>query len=401
MEKKYLYFQPEYVSKFKCDGAKCNARCCKDWVIFIDKASYEKYPAEVQEKIKFNSERKSHFMVLDEKRFCPMLTENNLCCLQRDYGEDFLSTTCATYPRYTFDFGNFFERSLTLSCPVAAEMILFEKEPMKFEFAEVPKKIHDNGGRINSIKIKVAEGLAESMVETQIAMISILQERTLTIDQRLIVLGFFLDKLQEIYLGEFTGENFYRLIATYESKEFLREQVPRMLRIFSFDSKKFIGQMLKLFENSYGKINLSSQREFIDNVADVLEIKPDENNFISGSKIAANYERLADARKKFLEEYSTFLENLLINELFMNCYPWRYEKNLIKNYGVFVINYKIFELILFSATQKNFTSKEDLLNLVDIISTQNDHANYFTSKILEQLKDVDDIFPLMESLLEP
>lgn len=79
MEKKYLHFQPEYVGKFKCDGAKCNARCCKNWEISIDEDSYKKYPPEVAEHIKFNSESKTYVMELDEKRSCPMLTENNLC----------------------------------------------------------------------------------------------------------------------------------------------------------------------------------------------------------------------------------------------------------------------------------------------------------------------------------
>ena len=81
MEKKYLYFQPEYVGKFKCDSSKCNARCCKDWAIDIDEASYKKYPPEIAEHIKFNSERKLYIMELDKKNFCPMLIENNLCRL--------------------------------------------------------------------------------------------------------------------------------------------------------------------------------------------------------------------------------------------------------------------------------------------------------------------------------
>ena len=126
MDKKYLYFQPEYVGKFKCDGSKCDARCCKDWSIFIDEATYKKYPPEVTKHIEFNSERKTYVVKLNEKFFCPMLTENNLCSLQLKYGEDFLCSTCATYPRYTRDFEKFFERSLTLTCPVAAEMILFQ-----------------------------------------------------------------------------------------------------------------------------------------------------------------------------------------------------------------------------------------------------------------------------------
>ena len=37
MEKKYLYFQPEYVGKFKCDSSKCNNNCCeRNWEIDID-----------------------------------------------------------------------------------------------------------------------------------------------------------------------------------------------------------------------------------------------------------------------------------------------------------------------------------------------------------------------------
>ena len=121
MEKKYLYFQPEYVGKFKCDGAKCNALCCKrDWAIVIDAETYKEYPPEVVEHIKFNSELKSYVMTLDENKTCPMLTEKKLCRLQLEHGEDFLSVTCATYPRHTYNLGRFFERSLTPTCPVAA-----------------------------------------------------------------------------------------------------------------------------------------------------------------------------------------------------------------------------------------------------------------------------------------
>ena len=149
MERKYLYFQPEYVSKFKCDGAKCNARCCKNWGIFIDKASYKKYSqlADAQEIIphmKFNSERDEYLITLTENFSCPFLTENNLCRLQRDYGEEFLSKTCAIYPRYIYNLKKFFECTLNLTCPVAAKLILFQDEPMKFEFVEVPEKIQCN-----------------------------------------------------------------------------------------------------------------------------------------------------------------------------------------------------------------------------------------------------------------
>ena len=94
MERNYIYFQPEYVSKFKCDGAKCKARCCKGWTVDIDEATYKKYSeftdsSKIISHIKFNTERKNYIMTLDEKNFCPMLTENNLCACKEITAKNF------------------------------------------------------------------------------------------------------------------------------------------------------------------------------------------------------------------------------------------------------------------------------------------------------------------------
>jgi hypothetical protein len=55
---------------------------------------------------------------------------------------------------------------------------------------------------------------------------------------------------------------------------------------------------------------------------------------------------------------------------------------------------------LFSATQKKLDSKKDLLEMVNWFTTQSDHNNEFYEKILEHFKAADDIFPVMESLLD-
>ena len=398
MERKYLYFQPEYVSKFKCDGAKCNARCCKNWGIFIDKASYKKYSqlADAQEIIphmKFNSELDEYLITLTENFSCPFLNENNLCRLQKNYGEEFLSKTCATYPRYIYNLKNFFECTLTLTCPVAAELVLFQEEPMKFEFVEVPEKVQYN--KAATAILSNNGNFVEQVFDIQIAQISILQERTLSIDQRLIVLGFFLDKLEELYFKKPGIEALRKLIAAYESKDFLREQVPLMLQIINFDAKKFMGLALNMFEIFYGgeEAKLSLQgRKFMNAVIETLDIKPDENNSV--------YEKLADARKNFREKYSTFLENYLVNELFLNLYPWRLNNSVSKNFATFLTSYKLFELIMFSATLNGFSSKDDLLKIVDWFTTQSNHNKSFYDKIIKHFESADDIFFVMESLLE-
>ena len=52
------------------------------------------------------------------------LTEDKLCIIQKTYGEKFLSQTCSSYPRRLFRFGEVIEKSLSPTCPLAAELIL-------------------------------------------------------------------------------------------------------------------------------------------------------------------------------------------------------------------------------------------------------------------------------------
>ena len=404
---KFLYFQPEYVGKFKCDGKNCLNNCCKrPWIIIIDKKTYEQYsrmePPEVGKEIcshiEYNESQKEYFL---KDRPCPFLTENNLCSMQLKYGEEFLSQTCATYPRITHNLGKFFERSLVLTCPVAAEMILFAREPMKFEFVEVPEKIHSNGGKITlKTAMKISDTAAELMLEIQIAMISILQERTLTIDQRLIVLCFFVDKLEEIYSRGMNTDEQRKLIAVYESKKFLVEKVPLMIQSVSFDAEKFIGLMIKVLNSSMGVLRTGDGQKFLVAFEKILEIKPDKNNIVSFIEIATNYKRLSGARREFLADYSTFLENYLVNELFLSLYPWKNHYRPSRSLSILLISYKVFELLMFAAIQTGFSGKDDLLNLVDWYTEEIDHADFFKEKIFEYLEERKDFFELMETLLE-
>ena len=407
--KKFIYFQPEYVGKFKCVGSKCLNNCCdRPWNINIDDAIYKKYrkikPKEKSQEILSHivrDEEKNSYMLIG--RPCPFLTPEKLCGIQLEYGEEFLSVTCATYPRYTNSFGKFFERSLTMTCPAAAEMILFQTEPMKFEFVEVSAKIHGKHGRIGiPSRMPISDIAAELMLEVQIAMISILQERTLSIDQRLIVLCFFVDRLEEIYSSGLDENKVMALVEAYKSEKFLSEQVPLMIQSISFDAEKFIKLMLELFEAFYNakeiRLGMNSRR-FLDPVVDTLQIKPDEKNQISISEVVSNYERLDDARKNFFEKYSTFLENYLVNEIFLNLYPWKNHRRPSRSLSVFLIIYKVFELLTFSATQKNLSDKKYLLNLTDWYTNQIDHGDRLKEKIFAYLEEQNDFFNLMETLL--
>ncbi len=140
--------------------------------------------------------------------------------------------------------------------------------------------------------------------------------------------------------------------------------------------------------------------KFLVAFTEVLGIKPNENNRVSLDEITVNFERLTDARKNFSEKYSTFLENYLVNELFYGVYPWRYvEHSLTKNFAVFLISYKVFELVTFAATESGLDSKEDLLAMVDWFMSTTNHDKKLYERFLELLAGVDDTYLLMATLL--
>ena len=486
--KKFLYFQPEYVGKFKCDGSKCNARCCKGWNIDIDAATYKKYsrikPKEIAKEItsrmKFNSESGVYVVTLAENledmiwqknsstfnpnmstvsnvtgvrgggfinccernwvididdavykkyrkikpkeksqeilkhivrdddensyiligRPCPFLTAENLCGIQLNYGEDFLSKTCVTYPRTTYQFGAFFERSLTLTCPVAAELVLFQQEPMKFGLVEVPEKIHSHHGKITIKKLSNDIDEAEHIREVQVAMISILQQRRFTLNQRLIVLGLFLDKLQELNSGVMDYDILTSLVETYKSEEFLLTEMLPLFPEFAFDEQKFVLFMIKFIGHTLDYLHSEDSIKFFVAFEKVLGIKLDGRYDMHMKELVDNFKKLSEARGNFSEKYSTFLENYMINELFINVYPWKFSnETLLKNFAIFIISYKIFELLLFAMVQSGLDSKEDLLEFVNWYMGRTAHCSQLYKRFLELLEGVDDIYLLMATLL--
>ena len=405
MSKKYLYFQPQYVREFVCDASKCDDNCCaRNWTIEIDAQTYEQYQSirpesrarQITDRIRYDDAKKSYFL---NERPCPFLTNKKLCALQLEFGEQFISQTCATYPRRTFSFGQFFERALSLSCPVAAEMILFDDDaPMKFELLPVTDDFHTRGGKIFISDLALNAKHPEHMLEIQVSMISILQERTLTLDQRLIVLGFFLDRLDEIISDGGGVDALTKLIGAYESKSFLSEQVPRMLATVKFDAKKFVGLTVKILEATYLHLTFDDGgKKFFDALTDTLDILPAADKKISVDKITDDYVRLVDARKNFSARYATFLENFLVNEILMTCLPWRHKGGIAKNFGVFVATYKLFDLFMFAAVQKNLCGKDELLQLVAWFINQADHNENFAKKILPLVSD--DMFSSLETFL--
>ncbi len=136
------YIKPGYFDSFKCTADKCPDTCCAGWQIVIDEdtlEAYEKVTGEFKSRIVNGIDwREGCFRQCGGR--CAMLNENNLCDLVTALGEEYLCQTCDRYPRHVEEFEGLREWSLSLSCPVAAKMILECGAPLCFVMEEDAKE---------------------------------------------------------------------------------------------------------------------------------------------------------------------------------------------------------------------------------------------------------------------
>ncbi|ABE54040.1 protein of unknown function UPF0153 [Shewanella denitrificans OS217] len=136
-----LIITPNYVTEFNCVGPACEDSCCKNWTVYFDKKSYKhtiSNPAFADlAKIAFVEIKESKenwaSIKLDEQGACPFLTQEELCKIHQVGGEAALSYTCKTYPKKDTLVGKDKYQSLSLSCPEAARLVLFDPNAFQFQ----------------------------------------------------------------------------------------------------------------------------------------------------------------------------------------------------------------------------------------------------------------------------
>lgn len=120
----FKIIKTEYYDLFRCLMDKCKDNCCDEqWIITIDGDTYEKYKGldvpDLDKKISCDTH-----VILKENGKCPFILENGLCFWHKEYGEDYLSNTCKSYPRFVSSYGDLYVENIGLSCPASAQWIV-------------------------------------------------------------------------------------------------------------------------------------------------------------------------------------------------------------------------------------------------------------------------------------
>jgi lysine-N-methylase len=201
--------QPQSYHAFRCIGADCEDTCCVGWIVNVDKSTYEAYQRcddpelgpRLHQLVTINTPSVSddnYARINLDGPGCPFLSEG-LCGIQKKLGEEFLPIMCSAYPRVMNMVDDVLQRSLDLSCPEAARIILLDPNPMEFDEDEGPP--HDP--RLANLSVlRTQNGKSnkpyQHFREIREFVIRLLQYRAFPLWKRLMILGSVCDQLQEM-----------------------------------------------------------------------------------------------------------------------------------------------------------------------------------------------------------
>lgn len=108
--------KPNYYDTFQCSAAACPMTCCQEWKIAVDDDTYQAWrKKEIEDVTMWKDE--CRVIRLNEEHLCPFLSENQLCKLVIEHGEEILSNTCHIFPREIHTYDQVVEYTLMPSCP--------------------------------------------------------------------------------------------------------------------------------------------------------------------------------------------------------------------------------------------------------------------------------------------
>ncbi|WP_215193066.1 flagellin lysine-N-methylase [Exiguobacterium sp. s95] len=382
---------PQYMNKFQCIGSKCEDTCCSGWKVIVDEKTYRKYrktnnpilKTDFQKKITRQRSDKSskNFakIKMKENGDCSFLTDEKLCGIQLNLGEDYLSDTCSVYPRIINAVDNSIEKSASLSCPEAARVALLDSRKMEFE-----TKIEDSRSNYIVKKIMTQKSSTDEIQlyfwDIRIFSINLMQNRDFSIEDRLIMLGIFCNSLKNIVT----------------QKKYVK--IPNLISDFSIHINN--NEFKKIFEirEKNTKIKLALCEELIEYKVDLgirnkryLECLNEINDALLIEDVISKEEKYNKAYNDyytpFMEDNEYILENYVVNYLFKSLFPSD-SMNVFDSYIMLTVHFSLIKYHLIGLSGFHKKLNEDLIiKLIQSYSKVVEHNYLYLSKVLNLVKE--------------
>ena len=283
--------------KFKCTADKCKFTCCNGWDINVDTNTYNKWKEKSELNylldnvrfIKSNGEN-SYLIKKETKGVCPLLSDEGLCNIVLNHGEEYLSSTCKSFPRIENNFEDVKEMTLSCSCPEVVNIISNMKEKIYIESNEALSYIEDLG----SLQIREA-------------LVNILQKEDITLENKLILSYNILFNI--LNSDDLDYEALIEFLEIYKSEKYIKEELNKYRNYENMDNKKYLKEINSLFIDIIE--NYRSVPLFKEALTDIYKFA-EENNIES---IFKSWREVKDLFK----EYDPLMENCIVSKVLSSC----------------------------------------------------------------------------------
>lgn len=228
-----IQVQFDYVNQFSCLAGSCPDTCCKDWQIILDEdalARYRALPGALGEQVRaalVTENGETRFAERDGH--CVLLLEDGLCPLQATYGLQALCRTCRTHPRFTEEYGQRAELTLSVSCPEAARLLLEHEAPLRFQTI-------DDGGAV--VPNTLDPTLFSALYAARDTSIRLAQDRSRSLCDRLALILLLSCRVQRL-LDEKQDARIGALCHRFSDRRYQQRSLVRLARLRSRSGRFF------------------------------------------------------------------------------------------------------------------------------------------------------------------
>ena len=374
--------KPFYYDEFKCIGGKCKDSCCLGWTIFIDKKTFNEYKkVRSSFKSKLNSgisrNRKDsndlHYgkMNLENGR-CKFLNDKDLCDIYINLGEDYLCNTCKQYPRLVYKFGDVYEKTLNLSCPEVARMIVESNELFSFDMTD---EILNETEKKYIKKYKNNKDLYKLLWEGRSLSIEVAQFRDIDIWKRLVFIKIIEERLQENIENQ-----------KYDNVSYIIEECRQMVtsyeRISSLDNLEKVTEVKIQFISILLRRKINARESNKTFLGLMEEFEQLTNNM-------EMFDELEEEFNVYFEKYEYVLENYIVYSLYNNYMKALVNEDLNKCILILMLSYSTIKILLMSRWKRNNKnlSNDDIVDVLYSFSRVTEHNNVFMQDLYNDLKN--------------
>ena len=307
-----------------------------------------------------------------ETHTCPFV-EDHLCSIQRNLGEEMLSNTCSSYPRYNTTVAGVTQQTLTLSCPEAARLALLANDG--FEFAEAEQLLRKETIAVSADKFGFT---ADQVNESRFFALKLIRSPELQLWEKLAALGVYCEQLEGLMDTHTTDALSNTILSMQGAME--SGLITNALAQLPPDHKLQAVLFANIWKIKKGGRSKAQQRQ-TDFMLQGLGVSSEAEE-ITHETLTQRYQQGLQKLEVALQKAPHFLENYVANEMFRELFPFG-TSSPIHHYLRLMTRYGVIRwmLAMRCMADNGPVSPEDLVETVQVFCKRYQHDSVFAGMV--------------------